>query len=84
MTTTYVCHAARAQIISFRSQTAVALGYFAASFTPNQEAALAVGPAVTTPLLVFGGIYGNNRSAFTQGCQIFLGTTYQNGKNITK
>ena len=42
-------------------KTAVELGYFAASCTPNQEAALAIGPAVTTPLLVFGGIYGSNR-----------------------
>lgn len=42
-------------------QASVAMGYLGSAFSPNATTAVTVMPVLTTPLLVFGGIYGSNR-----------------------
>jgi hypothetical protein len=42
-------------------QTSVAMGYLGSVLSPNASTAVSVMPVLTTPLLVFGGIYGSNR-----------------------
>ncbi len=41
-------------------QVGISLGYCISAVSPNFEFALGIGPALTTPLMAFGGVYSNS------------------------